>query len=195
MIKKPTLIAEIGINHNGSIEIAKKIILLAKKNNFDFVKFQKRDLDICIPEKMKNEPKETPWGKMTYLKYKKKVEFNRSQFDKLYKFCKSLNIEMLCSAWDINSLNFIKKYKFKLNKVPSALLTNLKFLEAVAKERKETLISTGMSTMKNINNAIKIFNKNKCKFILMHCVSEYPCPENKLNLNMITTFRKNLNAK
>jgi N-acetylneuraminate synthase len=195
LIKKPTLIAEIGINHNGSIEIAKKIILLAKKNNFDFVKFQKRDLDICIPEKMKNEPKETPWGKMTYLKYKKKVEFNRSQFDKLYKFCKSLNIEMLCSAWDINSLNFIKKYKFKLNKVPSALLTNLKFLEAVAKERKETLISTGMSTMKNINNAIKIFNKNKCKFILMHCVSEYPCPENKLNLNMITTLKKKFKCK
>jgi N-acetylneuraminate synthase len=190
MIKKPKLIAEIGINHNGSIDIAKKIILLAKKNNFDYVKFQKRDLDICIPEKMKNIPKQTPWGLMTYLRYKKKIEFNRKQFDELYKFCKSLNIKMLCSAWDVNSLHFIKKYKFKLNKVPSALLKNHHFLNAVAKERKKTLLSTGMSTMKDVSSAVKIFKKNKCKFILMHCVSEYPCPENRLNLNMITTLKK-----
>jgi N-acetylneuraminate synthase len=188
--KKPKLIAEIGINHNGSIKIAKDLILQAKRSNFDYVKFQKRDLDTCIPETLKNEIKSTPWGTMTYFKYKKKIEFNRIQFDQLVKFCKSIDIKIMCSAWDIKSFDFLKKYKLKLNKIPSALLTNYDFLEYVAKEKVKTLISTGMSNINEIKNAVKIFQKNKCKFVLMHCVSEYPCPENKLNLNLISFLKK-----
>lgn len=189
-LKKPILIGEIGINHNGSVKIAKEIILLAKKANFDFVKFQKRDLDVCIPQKFRTIEKETPWGKMTYLDYKKKIEFDRKKFDEIYFFCKRINIKMLCSVWDDKSLDFIKKYKFEYNKIPSALITNSKFLEKVSRQKKITLISTGMCSINDINKAVKIFRKNNCKFVLMHCVSEYPCPENKLNLNMILTLKK-----
>ncbi len=188
--KKPLLIAEIGINHNGSLKLAKELILKAKDCGFDYVKFQKRDLNICIPEEIKYQERRSPWGRITYIEYKKKIEFTRKSYDLINNFCKKNKISFLCSAWDLNSLKFLKKYKFKINKIPSALITNLKFLDAVAKQKKKTLISTGMSTMRNISKAVKIFRKNKCNFVLMHCISEYPCPEHKLNLNMILTLKK-----
>ena len=188
--KKPLLIAEIGINHNGSLKLAKELILKAKDCGFDYVKFQKRDLNICIPEEVKYQERQSPWGRITYIEYKKKIEFTRKSYDLINDFCKKNKISFLCSAWDLNSLNFLKKYKFKINKIPSALITNLKFLDAVAKQKKKTLISTGMSTMRDISKAVKIFRKNKCNFVLMHCISEYPCPEYKLNLNMILTLKK-----
>tara|TARA_E500000178_G_scaffold355205_1_gene426976 strand:+ start:11657 stop:12496 length:840 start_codon:yes stop_codon:yes gene_type:complete len=188
--KKPLLIAEIGINHNGSLKLAKELILKAKDCGFDYVKFQKRDLNICIPEEVKYQERQSPWGRITYIEYKKKIEFTRKSYDLINDFCKKNKISFLCSAWDLNSLKFLKKYKFKINKIPSALITNLKFLDAVAKQKKKTLISTGMSTMKDISKAVKIFRKNKCNFVLMHCISEYPCPEYKLNLNMILTLKK-----
>ncbi|WP_440923084.1 N-acetylneuraminate synthase family protein [Candidatus Pelagibacter sp.] len=188
--KKPLLIAEIGINHNGSLKLAKELILKAKDCGFDYVKFQKRDLNICIPEEVKYQERQSPWGRITYIEYKKKIEFTRKSYDLINNFCKKNKISFLCSAWDLNSLKFLKKYKFKINKIPSALITNLKFLDAVAKQKKKTLISTGMSTMRDISKAVKIFRKNKCNFVLMHCISEYPCPEYKLNLNMILTLKK-----
>ena len=187
---KPFIIGEVGINHNGSLELAKEIILLAKKSNFDAVKLQKRDLNICIPDSQKNKIRETPWGEMTYLNYKKKIEFNEKQFRNLKEFCKKINIELFCSAFDVESLKFLKKLNFRYNKVPSALITNLTFLEEVAKQKKKTFISTGMCSMKDVQKAVKIFKKYYCPFILMHCVSEYPCPEEKLNLNMIPTLKK-----
>ena len=193
--KTPYLIGEVGINHNGSIKLAKQIILEAKKNNFDAVKLQKRDLKVCIPKHQQDLIKETPWGRITYLKYKQKIELNKKDFHELSRFCKKIKIDLFCSAFDTNSLKFLKQFKFKYNKVPSALITNLNFLNAVAKQRKKTFISTGMSRMKDIVKAVKIFKKNKCKFVLMHCVSEYPCPENKLNLNMIKTLRKKFNCE
>jgi len=186
----PYLIGEVGINHNGSINLAKEIILEAKKNNFDAVKLQKRDLKICIPKYQQDLIRETPWGRITYLEYKKKIELNKKNFLELSKFCKSIKIDLFCSAFDVNSLKFLRQFKFKYNKVPSALITNLNFLEEVSKERKKTFISTGMCTMKDIVQAVKIFKKNRCKFVLMHCVSEYPCPERKLNLNMIKTLKR-----
>ena len=189
-IKPPYLIGEVGINHNGSVQLAKKIILEAKKNNFDAVKLQKRDLKICIPKEQQEIQRDTPWGRMTYLDYKKKIELNKNNFKDLIKFCKKIKIDLFCSAFDINSLKFLKQFKFKYNKVPSAMITNLKFVEAVAKQKKKTFISTGMCTMKDISKAVKIFKKFKCKFVLMHCVSEYPCPENKLNLRMIPNLKK-----
>ena len=194
-MKKPYLIAEIGINHNGSISLAKKIIKIAKENNFDAVKFQKRDLEICIPENERSKIRDTIWGELTYMEYKKKIEFQKKEFNELVKFCKKIKIDIFCSAFDVNSLKFLKRYQFKFNKVPSAMITNTKFLIEVAKQQRNTFISTGMCIIKDIEKAVKIFKKYKCKFILMHCVSEYPCPEENLNLNLIKTLKKKFNCE
>ncbi len=188
--KKPFLIAEIGINHNSSVKLAKKLIDLAKNSGFDAVKFQKRNPDISTPESQKLKIRNTPWGDITYLAYKKKIEFGLKEYREIDKYCKKLKIIWFASAWDIESLNFLKKFKLKYNKVASAMLTNLDLVKAIAKEKKLTFISTGMSSMKDIQKSINIFRKNKCKFVLMHCVSQYPCPEEKLNLKMILTLKE-----
>jgi len=193
--RKPYLIAEIGINHNGSINLAKKLIDLAKKYNFDSVKFQKRDPNICVPEHQKNQIRNTPWGNITYLDYKKKIEFGYKEFKLINDYCKKIKIDWFCSPWDSNSVKFLKKFKTKYNKVASAMLTNTVLLKMIAKEKKLTFISTGMSETKDINTALNIFKKSKCDFVLMHCVSTYPCPENELNLNVIDTFKKKYKCK
>ena len=190
MLKKPFLIAEIGINHNGSIKLAKQLIDLAKKYDFDAVKFQKRNPDIATPNKFKHKMRETPWGYISYLDYKKKIEFGYKEFKIIDNYCKKKNIEWFASAWDLDSLNFLKQFKSKYNKIASAMLTNIKLLEAVAKEKKETFISVGMSSEKDIKNAIKIFKKNKCKFKLLYCVSSYPADEKNLNLLSISYLKK-----
>ena len=189
-LKKPFLIGEIGINHNGSIDLAKKLIELAVTSGFDAVKFQKRDPDISTPEKQKLKLRQTPWGDMTYLDYKKKIEFGENEFNEIDKFCKKKKIIWFASAWDLPSQIFLKKYKLKYNKVASAMLTNINLIEKIADEKKLTLISTGMSTIKDISKAVNIFRKKKCKFLLMHCVSTYPCPIQNLNLNLIQTLKK-----
>ncbi len=189
IFKKPYLIAEIGINHNGSVNIAKKMINLAKENKFDAVKLQKRNPDICVPEYQKNLIRETPWGNITYLKYKKKIEFNYRQLKTLKSYSEKKGLDFFCSCFDISSLKETKTLN-KFNKIPSAMITNLAFLKEVAKQKKKTFISTGMCTMRDIAIALKIFKKFKCKFTLLHCVSLYPCPEEKLNLRMIQTLKK-----
>ena len=194
IFKKPYLIAEIGINHNGSLKIAREMISVAKNSGFNAVKFQKRDPDICVPENQKNIMRETPWGNISYLTYKKKIELNIKQLTSLKKYSKKLKLDFGASCFDINSLNLINKLN-DFNKIPSAMITNLDFIEQVAKKRKKTFISTGMCEMKDIYKALKIFKKNKCNFELMHCVSLYPCPENKLNLKMIETLRKKFKCK
>ena len=188
--KKPFLIAEIGINHNGSVKLAKKLIDLAKDSGFDAVKFQKRNPDISTPESQKSKIRNTPWGDITYIDYKKKIEFGQKEYKEIDKYCKKLKIIWFASAWDIESLKFLKKFKSKYNKVASAMLTNLDLVEKIAKEKKLTFISTGMSTIQDIQKTINIFKKNKCKFVLMHCVSQYPCPDEKLNLKMIQTLKE-----
>jgi N-acetylneuraminate synthase len=188
--KKPFLIAEIGINHNGSISTAKKMIDLAKKYNFNAVKFQKRDPEVSTPDTQKNKMRDTPWGYISYLDYKKKIEFNYKEFKQIDEYCKKIKIYWFASAWDINSQTFLKKFKCKYNKIASAMLTNEKLLEVVSKEKKHTFISTGMSNMQDIKKCVKIFKKNNCKFTLLHCVSTYPCKEENLNLNMITSLKK-----
>ena len=187
--KTPFLIAEAGINHSGSIDKAKKLIILANKYNFDAVKFQKRDLDVCIPEKQKYVMRDTPWGNISYLDYKKKIELKYSQYKILKDFSKKIGIDLFVSCWDISSLKEMKPLKFKYNKIASAMITNTKLLEEVAKEKKKTFISTGMCNMKDVKKAVKIFKKMKCKFVLMHSVSLYPCEESGLNLNMIKTLK------
>jgi N-acetylneuraminate synthase len=193
--KRPILIAEIGINHNGSVGLAKKLIDHAKKYNFDSVKFQKRDPDICTPEHQKDKTRTTPWGNMTYLEYKKKIEFGKREYEEIDKYCKKIKIDWFASVWDVNSLKFMKKFNTKYNKVASAMLTNRVLLELIAKEKKLTFISTGMSHIRNINDAVTIFKKNKCDFVLMHCVSNYPCREKDLNLNLIVTLKNKFKCK
>ena len=188
--KKTFIIGEIGINHNGDLKIAKDLILLAKKVGFDAVKFQKRTPNITTPKSKAELMRDTPWGKITYLEYKKKIEFERKEFDEINKFCKKINIIWFASPWDVKSNNFLKKYKLKFNKVASPMLTNIKLVEAIAKQKKFTFISTGMSKMKDIETAVKIFKKNRCKYSIMHCVSAYPCNDQDLNLKMIETYKK-----
>jgi len=187
---KTFLIAEIGINHNGKVLLAKKLIDLAKKTGFDAVKFQKRTPEITTPKDKMNKPRETPWGTMTYLEYKKKIEFGKKEYDVIDKFCKKLNIIWFASPWDIPSNNFLNQYKLRYNKIASPMLTNLALLNAVAKQKRFTFISTGMSKLNDVQTAIQIFKKHKCKFNLMHCVSAYPCSDENLNLKMIQVYKK-----
>jgi N-acetylneuraminate synthase len=194
-MQKKFLIAEIGINHNGSIALAKKLIKKSKEAGFDAVKFQKRTPEICVPNNKKNIIRETPWGVMTYLDYKKKIEFGKKEYDEINKFCKKIKIEWFASAWDIESQSFLNKYKLKYNKISSAMLTNLKLLEYISKQKKMTFISTGMAGYKEIDNAVNTFKKNKCDFMLMHCVASYPCPEHELNLSMINKLRERYKCK
>tara|TARA_B100001769_G_C22068865_1_gene575223 strand:- start:227 stop:1081 length:855 start_codon:yes stop_codon:yes gene_type:complete len=189
-LKKPFLIAEIGINHNGSLSLAKKLIDLAKMHGFDAVKFQKRNPEISTPDYLKDTVRSTPWGELTYLKYKKKIEFGFKEFKEIDRYCKQKKIIWFASAWDIESQNFLKKFNLRYNKIASAMLTNFKLVEEIAKERKKTFISTGLATLKDIEKCVKIFKKYKCKYILFHCVSAYPCPPEKLNLNTIITLKK-----
>ena len=138
-LKKPFLIAEIGINHNGSLNLAKKLIDLAKMYGFDAVKFQKRNPEISTPDYLKNTVRSTPWGELTYLKYKKKIEFGFKEFKEIDMYCKQKKIIWFASAWDIESQNFLKKFNLRYNKIASAMLTNFELVEEIAKEKKETL--------------------------------------------------------
>ena len=188
--KKTFIIGEIGINHNGNLKNALDLIRIAKNSGFDAVKFQKRTPEITTPKSKAEILRETPWGRITYLDYKKKIEFGKKEFDEINKFCKKLKIIWFASPWDIRSNDFLKKYKLKYNKIASPMLTNLKLLNHVAKQKKFTFISTGMSTIKDIEKAVKIFRKNKCQFNLMHGVSTYPCKEENLNLQLIEIYKK-----
>ncbi len=186
---KVFLIGEIGINHNGDVSIAKKIIKNAKLAGFDAVKFQKRNPDVCVPDSKKDTLKETPWGVMSYLDYKKKIELNFKQFKEIDSYCKKIKIDWFVSCWDSDSVSFMKKFKVKYHKVASAMITNKKLLVEIAKQKKLTFISTGMSTYKDINIAVSIFKKHKCKYVLMHSVSVYPCPDELLNLKMVKILK------
>jgi len=188
-LKKIFLIGEIGINHNGSIKKAKELISIAKEVGFDAVKFQKRTPEITTPKEKANTLRDTPWGKITYLEYKKKLEFNKKEFDEIDRFCKKINILWFASPWDLESNSFLHTYKLKYNKIASPMLTNLELLKAVAKQKRFTLISTGMSKMEDVERAVKIFRKHNCKFSLMHCVSAYPCRDEDLNLSLIQIYK------
>ena len=184
------IIGEIGINHNGNIDNAIKLIDLAKNCGFDSVKFQKRTVEITTPLAKQKDLRETPWGRISYLDYKKKIEFGKKEFDIINKHCKNIKMTWFASPWDIKSSQFLKQYKLKYNKVASPMLTNLDLLKFIAKQRKYTFISTGMSKIKDIDNAINIFKKFNCNFGLMHCVSTYPANLRDLNLSLIEIYKK-----
>ena len=181
--------AEIGINHNGNITIAKKLIDIAKEAGCDAVKFQKRTVEKVYSKEDLDLPRESPWGTTT-RQQKLGLEFSMKDYVEIDKYCKKKKITWFVSCWDIDSQNQMKKFNLKYNKVASAMLTHTKLLEVISKEKKHTFISTGMSTIKDISNAVKIFQKNKCPFELMHSHSSYPMPLNEANLRVIVTLQK-----
>jgi len=188
------IIAEIGINHNGDIEIAKKLIDEAKKAGCDAVKFQKRTIDIVYDEKTLLSKRESPWG-TTQKEQKEGLEFSEIEYDQIDQYCNKKEIEWFASAWDLKSFDFLKKYNLKNNKIASAMITHKKFLEHVAQSKVHTFISTGMSTMEDITYAVEIFKKYQCDFTLMHTVSTYPTDEKELNLINIIKLKEKFDCK
>ena len=182
-------IAEIGINHNGDIKIAKDLIKIAKDAGCDAVKFQKRTVDLVYSKEKLASFRESPWG-TTERQQKQGLEFGEKEYDEIDSFCKKINIDWFASAWDLNSQNFLKKYDLKYNKIASAMIIDLNFLKAVASEKKHTFISTGMCEIEDIDKAVSIFKENNCSFELMHCVSTYPTKDEDNNLNVIRTLRE-----
>jgi len=194
---KPTyIIAEIGINHNGSLETAKKLIDIAAIAGCDAVKFQKRNPDVCVPEHQKSVMRDTPWGQMTYLDYKYKVEFEKREYDIIDEYCKEKNIAWSASPWDMDSLEFLSQYDIPFIKLPSAMLTNDELLEGCVTTGKQVIFSTGMSTQEEIDHAVNILRNakikynNKHKIGLLHCNSTYPAPIEELNLSGVKTLNE-----
>jgi N-acetylneuraminate synthase len=183
------IIAEIGINHNGDINLAKKLILGAKEAGADAVKFQKRTVELVYTKEALKSFRESPWGK-TLEDQKKGLEFNEKEYDEIDKFCNNLKIKWFASCWDVESLKFLKKYNCGYNKIASAMLTNYPLINETAKERKHTFISTGMHTIEEITKVVNIFKKFNCPFELMHTVSTYPMKVEDANLNMIKTLKE-----
>jgi len=173
-------VAEIGINHNGDIDIAKKLIDVAKESGCDYVKFQKRTPEICVPENQKNILKDTLWGKITYLEYKNKIEFNVDQYKDINNYCKNINIKWFVSVWDINSAEQMKQFG-NLTKIPSALITDDNLLNYARNNYDKLILSTGMSTEKEIEHAVEISNPD----IIFHSNSSYPTPLEEINLGYI----------
>ena len=181
-------IAEIGINHNGSLEIAKKLIDWAKGCGCDAVKFQKRTIDLVYSQEELDKYRESPWG-TTNRQQKEGLEFGKEEYDEIDAYCLEKDIEWFASAWDLESQKFLQQYNLKHNKIAAAMLTNMPLLEMVAEEGKPTFLSTGMSTYAEIDAAIEVFQKHNCPYILMHCNSAYPTPRDQINLRMIQTLR------
>lgn len=190
MNKHPYLIAEIGINHNGDLQVAKKLIDATFACQWDCVKFQKRNPDICVPEEQKSIQRDTPWGKITYLEYKHKIEFKQKEYNYIDKYCREKPLDWSASVWDLDSLEFIANYNVPFIKISSAMLTNLPLLSEASKTKKQLIISTGMSTIKEIDSGVNEIIKNGKKPIIMHTNSSYPSPKEELNLNVIPFFKK-----
>jgi len=193
-MNKTFIIAEIGINANGNYETAKKLIKVAKEAGCDAVKFQKRTIDKVYTKAELDKYRESPWG-TTNRQQKEGLEFGEKEYGVINAYCKMLEIPWLASAWDLGSQEFLKQYDLKYNKISSPMLTHIKLLEVVAQEGKYTFISTGMSTMEEIQRAVEVFNSYSCPFELMHCNSQYPMPPELANLNCIKTLRDTFKCK
>jgi N-acetylneuraminate synthase len=186
---EPTyIIAEIGINHNGSLDTAQQLIDVAVDAGCDAVKFQKRTPELCVPEAQRNIMRETPWGYISYLDYKKKMEFNRTDFDFINDYCNQVGIDWFASCWDIPSVDFIENFDPVCHKIASASLTDDELLKKINDTGRPMILSTGMSTRKEIYHAVSLLNYDN--LVIMHTTSTYPCPNNELNLNMIKTLEE-----
>ncbi len=188
------IIAEIGINHNGDLNIAKQLIDMAKLAGCDAVKFQKRTINIVYTKELLESPRESPWGS-TQRAQKEGLEFGKNQYDELDSYCRQVGVDWFASAWDVPSQHFLGQYNLKYNKIASAMLTHRELLQVVAEEKRLTFISVGMSTYEEIDEVVNLFRKYDCPFILMHTVSEYPADESTLNLRMINELRQRYNCQ
>lgn len=182
------LIGEIGINHNGDVEIAKQLMDVAKKAGAQAVKFQKRNPDVAVPENQKSKPRSTPWGEMTYLEYKFRVEFEDAEYAQIDEYAKELGLQWFASPWDIDSVNFLEKFNAVTYKIASASITDIPLLEAVRDTGKPVIMSTGMSTLEQIDKAVEVMGKDN--LVLMHATSTYPLPPEEVNLLAIPALRE-----
>ena len=187
------IIAEIGINHNGDIDIAKDLIDVAINCGADTLKFQKRSIDVVYKKEMLDSPRESPWG-TTQRDQKDGLEFGLNEYKEIDSYCKGKGIEWFASSWDIESQKFLRNFKLKYNKVASAMIVYDDLLKEVAAEKKHTFISTGMAGVEQIDNAVEIFKKADCPFELMHCISTYPMRDEDANLNCIKTLKERYNC-
>ena len=181
-------IAEIGINHNGDIDIAKQLIDVAVQVGADAVKFQKRTLDLVYTQELLDSPRESPWG-TTQRQQKQGLEFSLEEYRVISDYCKEKGIEWFASAWDVESQRFLRQFDCKYNKIASAMIVSKDLLQEVASEGKHTFISTGMSSVAHIDQAVEIFRAANCPFELMHCISTYPMDDEDANLNRIQALR------
>ena len=184
------IISEIGINHNGDIELCKKLIDISIMAGCDYVKFQKRTPEICVPEKQKSVMKDTPWGSMTYLDYKYKVEFGDEEYNEIDKYCAKRGVKWFASVWDLPSVDFMSKY-CKITKIPSALITDIELCRYAREKNDDLIISTGMSSEDEILNCVHASNPD----VIMHTNSTYPSPYDELNLKYILHLKNKFNDK
>ena len=187
------IIAELGINHNGSLDITKRLIDVAKFAGCDAVKLQKRNPDISTPEHMKSTLRVTPWGEMTYLDYKKRIEFGMTDYIAIDRYCKTKDISWSASVWDLDSLEFLMPFSPPWIKIPSAKLTDWDLLEACASKDIPIILSVGMSTIGEVDKAYSILKDNN--LTIMHCVSCYPVPSRELNLKSIETLKERYHCR
>jgi N-acetylneuraminate synthase len=182
------VIAEIGLNHNGSVDIAKQLIDVAVEAGAQAVKFQKRTPEISTPEHMKSTPRETPWGTMTYLEYRYRVEFEQEQYSEIDRYCKSVGVDWFASPWDEPSVDFLESMNVVAYKIASATVTDLGMLKKIKDTGKPVILSTGMSTIEQIDKAVETLGKDNLS--LMHATSTYPLPPEEANIRMITTLKE-----
>lgn len=182
------IIAEIGINHNGDLEIAKKLIDAALIAGCDAVKFQKRTPELCVPLEQRELLRETPWGLMTYMKYRERVEFGRAEYKEINRYCNEKGIAWFASCWDIASVDFIENFSPVCYKIASASLTDRDLLLHINSTGRPIILSTGMSTMTEINRAVSILDQDL--LLIAHSTSSYPCKAEELNLRMIQTLKQ-----
>ena len=181
------VIAEIGINHNGDLDIAKQMIDAAVHARADAVKFQKRTPDVATPPDQQNQMRETPWGYITYLDYRFRVEFNEEQYSEIDKYCREKGVAWLVSVWDEPSVDFMEKFDTPAYKIPSASLTDTQLIRKARATGRPLILSSGMSTMEQIRKAVDVAGGED--LVLMHCTSTYPCEPEELNLKMVETLR------
>jgi len=187
------IIAEIGINHNGDLDILKELIDVAVDSGADAVKFQKRTIDLVYTKDFLDSPRESTWGS-TQREQKEGLEFGFEEYQEIERYCKEKDIEWFASAWDLESQKFLQQFDLKYNKIASAMVVYKDLLQEVASERKHTFISTGMTKEDDILNAVDIFRSINCPFTLMHCISTYPMKDKDANLNAINTLRSKYNC-
>lgn len=184
--------AEIGINHNGDVNLAKKLIDAASLAGCDAVKFQKRTPELCVPPAMRDVIRETPWGMMTYMEYRRRMEFGVDAFTAIDRYCAEKGIAWFASAWDVPSIEFLEQFNSPCLKVPSACLTEDELLIRARATGRPVVLSTGMSTIEQVRHAVKLLDPSK--LVLLHCTSTYPCPPAELNLSAMYTLAREFNV-